>query len=300
MTSTSHAPVQAFIWAAAGAFLMVLADFFVKKLAVSGVGMGALFFFAFPSGAFVLVVLSKFRGGIRHHLFPKHPKLLLTRGLFLVMAGYLLFNSLLNNPFSQHIMITQLAPIFTLIFSVAFLKEVLIKQLYTIIILCIFGLWLIVDPSFSTVSPFLLLALGTAIVQGASHTFVAGNSHRITPIGFTFWGTGLLALVGGILWFLFDRKVPDFETLAWIQLTSLLACVGLAMIAHGLQQARPNVGQVGVMLYIQTPAAIILGWVFFSEVPSLASLAGGSLIVGSGVYLALLKSNKKNVMNKEI
>lgn len=274
---------------------MVLADFCIKKLAVSGVGMTAVFFFAFPSGALVLIVLSRFSGGIRHHLYPKHPIVLFVRGLFLVIAGYLLFNSLLHNPFSQHIMITQLTPIFTLIFSVVFLREVLRRQLYFVISLCVIGLWLIVDPALDSISPFLFLALATAVTQGGSHTFIAGNSRRVTPIGFTFWGTGLLALVNGTLWLLFDRSVPNIAALGWIQLTSLFACIGLAMIAFGLQQARPNVGQVGVMLYIQTPAAIALGWVFFGEEPTFASIVGGMLIVGSGVYLALSNNNIKNL-----
>ena len=274
---------------------MVLADFCIKKLAVSGVGMTAVFFFAFPSGALVLIVLSRFSGGIRYHLYPKYPIVLFVRGFFLVIAGYLLFNSLLHNPFSQHIMITQLTPIFTLIFSVVFLREVLRRQLYFVIALCVIGLWLIVDPTFDSISPFLFLALATAVTQGGSHTFIAGNSRRVTPIGFTFWGTGLLALVNGTLWLLFDRSVPNIAALGWIQLTSLFACIGLAMIAFGLQQARPNVGQVGVMLYIQTPAAIALGWVFFGEEPTFASIVGGMLIVGSGVYLALSNNNIKNL-----
>ena len=291
MENTSHAPVKAFIWAAAGAIFMVLADFIIQRIAATGTSMTTLFFFAWPSGAIVLFFLSKKMGGVRHHLYPKYPKVLFIRGLFLVMAGYFLFNSLLYNPFSQHVMIAQLAPIFTLIFSVIFFKENLSKQVFVVIALCILGLWLIIDPRFDSASPFLFLALIVAIIQGGSHTFVAGNSKRVTPLGFTFWGTGLLAFVGGILWFVFEREVPDLKTLFWIQLTSLMACVGLSMLAYALQQARPNVGQVGTMLYVQTPAAILIGWLLLDEKPSFSALIGATLIVGSGTLLALRKKS---------
>jgi drug/metabolite transporter (DMT)-like permease len=100
-----------------------------------------------------------------------------------------------------------------------------------------------------------------------------------------------LAFVGGILWFVFEREVPDLKTLFWIQLTSLMACVGLSMLAYALQQARPNVGQVGTMLYVQTPAAILLGWLLLGEKPSFSALIGATLIVGSGTLLALRKKS---------
>ncbi len=294
MIHTSKTPVKAFIWATAGAIFLVLADFIIKNITATGTSMATLFFFAWPSGAIFLLILSRNVGGVRHHLYPKYPKTLFIRGLFLVMAGYFLFNSLLHNPFSQHIMITQLAPVFTLIFSVIFFKEALNKQIYIVILLCVLGLWLIIDPRFDSASSFLFLALITAIIQGGSHTFVAGNAHRVTPLGFTFWGTGLLAFVGGILWLLFERDVPDLKTLFWIQLTSLSACVGLAMLAYALQQARPNVGQVSVMLYIQTPAAIFLGWFFFNEKLAMNSIIGACLIIGAGAYLATNNSSKVN------
>jgi len=294
MMNKFKVPVKIFMWAAVGAIFMILADFIIKNIATNGTSMTTLFFFAWPSGAIVLFVLSKNMGGVRYHLYPKYPKVLLVRGLFLVMAAYFLFNSLLHNPFSQHIMITQLAPIFTLIFSVVFFKETLNKKICVVILLCVLGLWLIIDPRFDSASSFLFLALITAIIQGGSHTFVAGNAHRVTPLGFTFWGTGLLAFVGGILWFLFERNMPDLKTIFWIQLTSLSACVGLSMLAYALQQARPNVGQVSVMLYIQTPAAIFLGWFFFSEQLAINSIIGACLIVVSGAYLAINNSSKAN------
>jgi drug/metabolite transporter (DMT)-like permease len=67
------------------------------------------------------------------------------------------------------------------------------------------------------------------------------------------------------------------------------------MVGHGLQSARPHVAQVGVMLYIQTPAAILLGWIAFGEQPILNSIIGACLIVGSGVLFALRgKSSKQS------
>jgi drug/metabolite transporter (DMT)-like permease len=66
------------------------------------------------------------------------------------------------------------------------------------------------------------------------------------------------------------------------------------MLAYALQQARPNVGQVSVMLYIQTPAAIFLGWFFFNEKLAMNSIIGACLIIGAGAYLATNNSSKVN------
>jgi drug/metabolite transporter (DMT)-like permease len=48
------------------------------------------------------------------------------------------------------------------------------------------------------------------------------------------------------------------------------------------------------MLYIQTPAAIFLGWFFFNEKLAMNSIIGACLIIGSGAYLATNNSSKVN------
>ncbi|MGE4570389.1 MAG: DMT family transporter [Gammaproteobacteria bacterium] len=293
MTSATHAPIKSFIYVAIGAFLMALADFFIKKVAVSGVSMATLFFFGVPSGMAILLILAKVNGGIKHHLEPKHPKTLLIRSLLLASMAVVAFKGFQHNPYSQQVMLQQLAPILTIIFSVVFLKENMSRALYFVVASCVLGAWLIINPSFNSGSIFLLLALAAAVLQASAHTYVAAHRYHATALGFTFYAMTFLALIGGVFWLAIDRNVPNLEELLWIQLTTLFACIGIAMVGHGLQSARPHVAQVGVMLYIQTPAAILLGWVAFGEQPVLNSIIGACLIIGSGILFALRGKSKK-------
>jgi S-adenosylmethionine uptake transporter len=295
MTNLSHASIKSFTYVAVGAFLMALADLFIKKVAVSGVSMATLFFFGVPSGMAVLLFLARVNGGIKHHLEPKYPKTLLIRSLLLASMAVVAFKGFQHNPYSQQIMLQQLAPIITIIFSVVFLKESMSRALYFVVVACFLGSWLIIDPSFSSGSMYLLLGLASAVFQASAHTYVAAHRHHATALGFTFYAMTFIAVIGGVFWLAIDRGVPNLEELLWIQLTTLFACIGIAMVGHGLQSARPHVAQVGVMLYIQTPAAIFLGWIVFGEQPVFNSIIGACLIVGSGVLFALrAKSSKQN------
>lgn len=265
----------------------------MKHVAVSGTSIAAFFLFAFPLNAVALLVLAHFSGGIHHHLWPRQPIPLLVRGVLMIIMVCFNFIGYQHNAYSQQVMLLQLGPIFAVILSVIWLQERPSKQLYWVISACIMGTWFIIDPRFNQGSIFLLFALGSALVNAVANIYIAANRSAATPIGFTFYAGTLLVLVGGFYWLWFDRSVPPWPEMVWLQASAMSATIGLACVAFGMQSAQGDVGRVSVMMYTQMPIAIVLGLVFFDELASPYALLGACIIVVAGASLPLRMSLRK-------
>lgn len=283
MTTTS--PIIAFASVALGAVCMTVGDFFLKKATLTGVSIGAYFMMAWPISAFVLVVLSARTGGVRRHLTPRNAKALFVRSALLVVAAVLIFTGFRLNPYSQQVMLLQLAPLMAIALAAFWLREKINMHLLIAVCLCMVGIWLIVDPRLGGGSYYLLLALGGAMTNAVGNVYVAVHRDKATAFGFTFYAITLVAILGTVMWFATGRIPPPAEAIQWTQLSALSATIGLAFIALGMQSAGSNVGRVNVMLYAQMPTALILGFVFLNEIPSTAALSGAALIFVMGIWI---------------
>ncbi|AVO37152.2 DMT family transporter [Pukyongiella litopenaei] len=274
---------------------LTLADFFIKKSAMAGVSIAALLLFGWPLTTASLMLVAHLRGGIRHHLYPHAPKQLLVRSLLLLVMSVLNITSLSLNPYAQHAMLFQLSPIFALLIGVLFLGERLTGHVALVLLACLAGTWLILDPGLAGISAALLFAAGGALSNAVTNTYVAVNREAATPIGFTFWAVNGVALLAALYWLGFDRGVPAPGAQIWIQLSALLAVVGITLAGLAMQLARGNIGRVSIMLYVQMPVALALGWLAFGERPPQLAVLGGAMIVVAGASIPLLREKQREM-----
>lgn len=287
MTVDSRAPVAAYVLMAAGATALTLGDFFIKKAALSGVSVSALLLFALPLTALGILLLAHFTGGIRHHLYPRHPaKLAIRAGLLLIMA-YLNVTSLSVNPYSQHAMLFQLSPVFALMIGVVFLGEKLTPLVIAVLAACIFGAWLIINPASGHYSVLLLIAVVAAFSNATTNAYIAANRQFATPIGFTFYAVGGVAIVAGTHWAISEQRIPELSSQVWIQASAFFGVAGIVLAGMAMQAANGNVGRVSAMFYVQMPVALLLGWVAFGETPSWSATLGGVIVIASGLAIVL-------------
>ena len=289
----------AYAWVAFGAICLTLADFSMKQVAIIGVHPATGFVMATPISVVLLVLLAKINGGVAKHLAPKFPGALLVRGLLMLAMAYCNFVGLIYNPYAQQVMIFQLGPILAALLAVIWLKESFSKHQLVVAILCLLGIWFIIDPRFGSGSVYLFIAVAAALFNALANIFVARHRDKATPIGFTFYGMLITVGVSVVVHLVQELPMPNTQALIWLQLMGGLAVLGLASVSRGLQLAAftGKAGTVGLMLYVQMPVALVIGYWVYADQPSVMALLGAGLIVAAGISLPL-RAGASSLRNK--
>lgn len=280
---------QAFLWMACGTCILTLADFSIKLLALRGVNPATGFLFATPLALLIIALLAKRNGGMSQHLGQFAPKAVLIRGVLLLLMSYLNFTGLLFNPYSQQVMLLQLSPILAGLLAIVLLKEGLGKHQFVVMLLCLVGAWLVIDPRFGSGSWYLLLPVAAAVCNALVNVYVAANRDKATALGYTFYGMLLVAIVSGLIHFIWQLPSPDLVAFFYCQMVGGFGVIGLATVTHAMQLAgaQGQAGKVALMYYVQMPVALLLGYLVLSEVSNNIALLGACLILLAGLSLPL-------------
>ncbi|MCS5559389.1 MAG: hypothetical protein NZ738_08315 [Oceanospirillaceae bacterium] len=83
--------------------------------------------------------------------------------------------------------------------------------------------------------------------------------------------------------------MPGLGSIMWLQMVGAMAVVDLASVSKSLQLAADTgkAGTVGLMLYVQMPVALVIGYWVYAEQPSIMALLGAGLIMAEGISLPL-------------
>lgn len=178
-------------------------------------------------------------------------------------------------------MIVNIAPILIALGAVVLLKEA-------------FSKWLVIGAGVALLG-VILIAFGTGSVdlgdgQGVAWALVACLAYAIgvlsqkpalrrLPNAQVTWLGSIIGTVA-CLPFVFDlvrdvQTAPTSALIGMIYLGVVPTALGFSTWAYAL--SRMPAGQLGVSTYIVPPIAILLGLIFFQEVPALLAVIGGAL-----------------------
>lgn len=282
-------PWAAFAWTAIGAGCMAITDLFLKQAALFGVEAATAFALASPVGLMLLMGVTLMNGGWRKHLTPSNPRALMTRGLLMGIMSYISYAGYTYNPYAQQVMILQLAPIIAGLLSVIWLKEAFTKHQLLVAIICLIGIWFIVDPRFGSGTLYLLIPAVAAFFGALGNVYISRHRDKATPIGYSFYGLLMIAIFGWVIHFVNDYSMPSVKAMLWLQLMGCFAVIGVVCISKGFQLAGDSgqTGKVALMFYLQMPIALIIGIWVYSDRPSVMALLGASLVIAAGISLPL-------------
>jgi drug/metabolite transporter (DMT)-like permease len=208
----------------------------------------------------------------------QHISLHFYRSFFGAIAMAAIFVGLRNLQLAEVTSLAFSAPIWVVVFSIIFLSEKIRTKRWVAVGLGFIGVIIISKPGFDNLNYYyifpIIFCIGFAGVSIIIRKLtLAGES--IWLIAFYF---SIVSGIGGLLTFPFSSwVVPDKYDLFFLILVGLFGGVANLMLTQSYKLA--EVTLTTPLKYLSLIFAIIFGFYFFNEVPSINTLLGAGLIV---------------------
>jgi drug/metabolite transporter (DMT)-like permease len=260
-----------------------------------GFPVGQVVFFRAAFAILPVVLIYAFRGELRQAVYTRRPFGHIGRGFFSVGGMFLNFASLARLPIVDATAISFTSPLITVALSAIFLKEQVRFYRWSAVIIGFVGvvvmLWQQFDLSRyanpSTVATS-VAAVG-AICGLVGATFNAGaviQTRRLTAsettssIVFYF---SLFCALAGLATLPFAWVTPDPTQLAALIATGVIGGLSHIFLTESYRNAPQSV--VAPFGYSTMLWALIFGYVFLGEVPTLLVMVGAAIVAAAGLFV---------------
>ena len=235
----------------------------------------------------------------RAHVHPLGQRrgLLLARGTVGFVALIAVFYAFIQLPYAQATMLQYLHPLFTTALAFYFLAERPTLATLGCIVLSLLGLGVMVSPYLQTDMPdrtyllALLAGLGGALGSGVAYTLVrklASSEHPSVIVLYFPMVCVPATLILGVREFIW----PDLAGWTALLGVGLFTQLGQLSLTRAMQV--DSASRTTSLSYLQIVFAAVLGWLFFNEIPSSATLAGAGLILLGAVVSAWNQPSRQN------
>ena len=222
----------------------------------------------------------KFRSGI---LRTRRPKLQFLRAALLAIMTGLNFWALQYLQLAETGSIQFSVPIIIALIAAPLLGERMDRARWAAIGVGFLGVLIIVRPGTQGFHPALLLAIVNAFLYASFNLMTRQLAAHDSPEATQFFSS-----LGATL------AITPFALAAWqaapgalqwliLCLMGIAAALGHYLLALAHRYAPASV--LGPFLYQQIVWMVLLGYLVFGDVPDAAVLAGGAIVIGSGLYL---------------
>jgi len=218
----------------------------------------------------------------------EHFKLTL-RGLCGFGALVLHFYTITKLELGLAIMLYYTAPIFTVIFSIFFLKERPSPSLCLLTVLSFAGVVLLNTRSGAAWSPAVWLALIASIFAAFAYLSIRTIRNRESPYTVIFYFT-LISTIGS-LFFLKDWKWPDLGSWGLICGVVVFSFFGQVWMTTALRRAPAHL--VTPFSYLHPVLSFAYGWLLWGDAITWVTASGILLIVGSGSLISWFETKRE-------
>lgn len=213
---------------------------------------------------------------------------LLARSSFGLAGVVLNFYAIANLTLADSSMLGKLSPIFVTIMACIFLKEKIDSKQILSIIVTFLGALLVIKPEFSFEMLPSLAGILSAAASGVAYTLLRYLKDKESPDTIIFYFS-LISVVFTAPFALAEYVQPTFIQLGLLLATGVFASVGQFGITYAYKFAKAT--EVSIYNYSAIVFGIILGFIFFGEIPDTLSLIGGGIIIAVAFYI--FKHNQK-------
>lgn len=285
---TSHRPGLAVALKCAAIFLFTAMSGIIKATAAEVPAGEAVFFrsfFAIP----VILAWLVLRGELRQGLVTRNPGYHLLRGVVGTTAMGLTFAGLGLLPLPEVTAIGYAAPIFTLVLAALLLGETIRMVRISAVVIGLVGVLIMLWPRLGGAGLEDGATLGAILVLVATicRSFVQIHIRRMVQTEHTaaiVFYFSLTASVLSLLTLPFGWVVPSAPTLGLLVLAGLGGGVAQILVTSSYRFAPASL--LAPYDYASMIFAIVIGYVWFDEWPTLVMLAGAALVIaGNGLVI---------------
>jgi drug/metabolite transporter (DMT)-like permease len=275
------------LWLSMGAFLFSVVDVFVKSL-------GGRFdpieisFFRYACGLVFLtpVFLRMGLADLKTERLPLH-----VLRMCLAFAAQLgIFITVIHMPLADATAFMFSKPLFTTVVAVILLGEVVSGRRWGATIVGFIGVLVLVRPGAEAIDPIALVAVVSAMTFAIANVLIRKLS-TTEPTGriLFYYHIGGVALFAGPAAYVWVMPVG----IEWLLLISIggLTTIGIFCFMRAFTEGEANA--VGPAENLRLIYAAIFGYLLFSEIPSVWTAIGASIIVASTVYIARVEARRR-------
>ena len=288
MLKGSTPTVRGMLWMAAAGALFTLLNATMKKLALE-IDPWLVGFLRYLLGGMVMLAPA-LHLGVRE-LWPKAPKLQLARGLFHFAGMMVWFAALPIVTLTELTAIGFSGPIFICVGAVLFLSERMTGARWVAILVGFAGVLLVVNPfgggGFSGISKGMLLMLASVPLFAASFLVAKALTRHERSDIMVLW-QHLLVSLGLLPFALASWTMPSMSQWALLVVCGFIGAGGHYCLTRSFRVA--DISAVQSVKFLELVWAAILGFFMFGTLPGGWTLAGGSVILASTLWLARRES----------
>jgi len=230
-----------------------------------------------------LAILPFVAGGGLTRLRTRHHGVHFVRAVFGLLAMYCSYYAIARMPLADYTGLSFTKPLFATLLAIAILGETVRWRRWTATLVGFFGVLVMVRPGAGTFHPAALAALTDSFSVAFLVTLVKRLPATETPLTMLFY-FGLFATVMSIGPAIYSWQWPT--VLEWLLLIGVGVLGALSQMFWIRAFRAGEASAVAPFDYLRLPIAATIGFVGFSELPTIWTFIGAAVIVASTLYIA--------------
>ena len=216
----------------------------------------------------------------------KRPLPVLMRSLFTTIAFFSSFYAFAHLPIAYAQSISFSRALFITVLAVFILHEKVAWRRITATIVGFVGVLIMTRPS-AQIDWASIVAIISAISYALSIVTIKELTKDHSPVTLVLY-VNIFTTIAGIPFIFLDPTIPSMHQMILLFLMGMFGMGAQLFYVRGL-----NVGDVTLMSvldYIRLPLSVLLGFLFFKQLPDFYTIIGALIVIGSTLYITLRES----------
>ncbi len=209
----------------------------------------------------------------------------IARGLLALGGFYLIVLAVKNTTLANFYAIVFLSPMTCVIAARIFFGDALSIQKMCAILVAFFGILVVVQPGVEPIHIGIWASLGCVFLHTGSIMLVrkmgAHEPKLLFGLSYSFivaMGALIINLSIG------DLIIPEIDDLKIMASLGIACAIAGTAVSTGFQIA-PSTSTVAPFHYIQIIGGIVIGYIYWGDVPTTTTLVGASIVIAAGLWL---------------